>query len=339
MYTEQITNAGQIVSPAAGGVTVKTDLVRAVRTLAVQFRVRATVTLAGGPATLITNGGSILAAFNKFGLDENGARFVEADPRLLQVYQQMMAPRDTDLGRVRATNLANGAYALEESVFLPFANVQVAVPTESCFLERDPRRAFSAFLERGPDSLALGKIVQTPGTAVISAITVDVVQRYDLERVKRTVLVPVIRQVEIPVAATATEFTFKLESTRYLQGLVIQQDTSGAGEVTDIINSLALRSDGREFVGPGLVPFEDLQAQAQMEFNGDCVSRGYLPIWFRKGGRLSNILNPNALSNLRLVMSVQPSVTVNAGTSTIRVLMLELERVPGLTAEQVPYQI
>jgi hypothetical protein len=330
--------SGQIIAPRIG-VDEKTDLIRKVRTFRQQFRVRGTLTLAGGPATLITNGGSILAAFSKMGYDENGARFVEADPRLLQIAHQMVAPRDTDLGRVRATNLANGAYALEESIFLPFANVQVAGPAESIYMERNPQQSFQAFVNQKTANGALGNIVQTPGTAVWSAMTVDTVQRYDLDRTEKTTFLPVIRQVELVVPGASAEFIFKIESPRYLQWMIFQQDTSGAGEVVDIINSLAIRADARDYIGPGLVPYENLQADAQMDLAGDCVSRGYFPFWLREGGRLSNIVNVNSLSNLRAVMNVQPSVTANAGTSTIRILLGELEAVPGLTMPPRGYQV
>jgi len=331
MFVEQKSLAAQIVAPPPNGVVVKSDLVRKVRTLRQQYRVRATVTLAAGPATAILNRGSVLCGFDRFGYDENGARFIDADPRILQIAHQMVAPRDTDTGRVRLTAVANGAYALEESVFLPFSNVQVAGQTESPYMERNPQNQFSAFIQRGPDSL-VGRIVQTPGTAVISAITVDLVQRYDLQRDRKGFFVPQIRHLaEVIVPGAGANFIVKLESTNYLQGLIIQQDTATAGEVPDIINSLALRADGRDFIGPQQVPYEDLQAEAQMEFAGDCVPAGYLPIWFRQGGRLSNVVNANALANFRLEMNVQPSVVVGAGVSTIRVLALELISVPGLT--------
>lgn len=338
MFVEQKTQAAQMVAPPQNNVTVKSDLIRKVRTLLIQYRVRATVTLAAGPATAILNRGSILCAFNRFGTDENGFRPIDADPRVLQIAHQMLAPRDTDHGRVRLTNTANGAYALEESVFLPFANVQVAGPTESAYMERNPMQQFSAFVERGADSL-VNTIVQTPGTAVISGVTVDLVQRYDLQREKKAYFVPIIRHLaDVVVPGASANFQIKLESTNYVQGIIVQQYTAGAGEVTDIITSLALRADGRDFIGPQQVPYENLQAEAQMEFAGDVVAGGYLPIWFRKGGRLSNIVNANSLSNWRIEATVTPSVTVGAGTSNIRVMSLELVAVPGLT-NPPPFQV
>lgn len=336
MFTEQVTRAAPIAAPAANS-TTKTDLVKKVRTLWFQFRVRARVTLGGGPATSILNRGSVLCGFDRLGIDEGGTRMIDADPRLLQMASQMLAPRDTDHGRVRLTQVADGAYNLEESVFLPFSSVQVAGPTESVYLERNPEKEFKAFVQRAADSL-VNRIVATPGTAVIDNITVEVVQRYDLERNKRTVLLPVIRQLEQVIAGASTRFPFKIDSTSYLQGMIVQQDTQSRGEVTDIINRLALRADGRDFIGPDPVPYEELQAAAQMEFSGDVVSGGYLPIWFRKGGRLGNIVNANSLANFRLDLDCQPSVVAGAGTSIVRVLLLELVAVPGLTVPP-PFRI
>lgn len=337
MFTEGLSAAGTIVAPTPNVIT-KTDLQRAVRTYELEYRVRGTVTLAGGPATAILNGGSILAAFLRLGTDENGTRWIDVDPLLAYIYHQMMTQQDTAKNRVRLTNPANGAYDLEESVFLPFAGVGTAVPSETLYLERDARKNFSAFVTQGPVSVA-GTLVQTPGTAVLSNVSVSVTQRYDTDRSDGTILLPSMRQEEKQITGVSTEFPFKLESEKYLQGLIVQQWTTGAGEVADIINSLALRADGWDGIGPSLVGYEELQARAQLEFSGSVVERGNLPIWFRKGGRLSNVLNPNALANLRLLLNCQPSATVGAGTSIVRVCYLELERVPGLTAATVPYQI
>jgi hypothetical protein len=329
MYPEQITQAPQITAPVANQIT-RTGLIKKVRTLMLEFRLRATVTLAGGPATAILNGGSVWSAFESIGIDENGARFVDADPRILQVAHQMVAPRDTDHGRVRLTNPANGAYVLEESVFLAFSNLQQAGPVETAYMERNPQQSFEAFVRRRGDSLA-NILVQTPGTAVISGITVDVVQRYDLERNKKVNFIPQYRTVEQVIAGASTRLPFKIDTGAYLQGVIFQQDTSGAGEVLDIISGLALRSDSRDFIGPDQAGYENLQALVQMEFAGDCVSRGYYPHYFRKGGRLSNIVNVNSLANFRAELNALPSVTAGAGTSTVRALLLELVPVPGLT--------
>ena len=331
MFVEQKSQSAQIVAPPFNSAVTKTDLIRKVRTLLIQLRARGTVTLAGGPATAILNRGSLLAAFDRFGTDENGFQPITADPMLLQIMAQMMAPRDFDKGRVRLTNPANGAYDLEESVFLPFGSILAAVPTETCYMERNPQQQFSAFVQLGPASV-VGRLVQTPGTALLSNVTVDVVQRYDLQRERKAIFLPQIRHLaEVQVNGASPNFVVKLESVNYLQGLVIQQTTTGAGEVDDIITSLALRADGRDFIGPQQIAYEELQAEAQMEFSGDCVPAGYLPIWFRSSGRLSNIVNANSLANFRVEANVAPSAAVGAGTSIIRVLALELVSVPGLT--------
>lgn len=337
MFTETKEVAASIV-PVVGQI-MKTDLVRAVRTIWLQFRVRATLTLAGGPATAILNQGSILSIFDFAGTDENGKRYIEADPRMLAIYSQMCTNANLDFGRVRQTSLVNGAYDLEESFWVPFtSNLLAAGPLDTVFLERNTQRTLSAFI-RQISASAANLIVQTPGTAVLSNVSVDVVQRYDRERQKRTLLEPTIRQMDFPVTSTSSAFIAKIETTDFLLGLVVAQVTTGAGFVTDVVNSLALRADGIDFYGPTLLPYEDLQADSQMEFAGDVSTGGTLPIWFRKSGRLSNALNPNTVANLRLVMDVQPSVTVGAGDSFVRVLLIEGQKVPGLTPDTIDFTI
>lgn len=338
MFTEIKAAASPIIAPAAGVIT-KSELIRAVRTIWVQLRLSCTVTLAGGPATAILNGGSPWAAFDYAGTDENGVRYIEGDPRFLAIYSRMVSMANITFGQVRLSSLANGAYNLTESIWLPMTSgVLAAGPMDTVFMERNAQRVLSAFVRLINTNVA-NILVQTPGTAVLSNVQIAVVQRYDYERAKRSLMQPVIRQQDFPVASTQAEATFKIESTRYLQGMIVGQITTGAGEVTDIINTLALRADGRDFYGPSLIPYSQLQADSEQEFTGDVTSRGYLPIWFRKSGRISNVLNPNSVASLRLVCNVQPSVTVGAGSSSVRVLLLELEKVPGLTAESVGFQI
>jgi hypothetical protein len=335
MFTELLAATPQIVAPVANRIE-RSQLIGAVRTLCIQLRFRCTITLAAGPATAILNGGSILALFSRAGVDENGTRYIDGELRSLGVLSQMQSPRVIDLGRTVLSSTANGATALEESVFLYFSTPLGAGPAETMYLERQVRQALNVFVQQQTNGV--GTLVQTPGTATISNMTVDVVQRFDVNRSERTLLLPVIRTLEFPVAGAATELPLKIDSSRYIRAILIQQDTSGAGEVTDIINSLALRADGKDIIGPSLIPYENLQAQAQTEFAGDVVSRGYLPLWFQKGGRLSNLLNPNTMVNLRFIVNCQPSVTVGAVSSLIRVTLVELEQVPGLTLP-IPFEI
>lgn len=322
-----------IIAPGLNtGAGTGVQLIKAVRTFALQLRLRLTATLAGGPATAINNGGSPWAVFNRVGIDENGAQNIAFDPLAAVTLTQMFAPRDTDKGRTRLTLLADGAYNLEESIFIPFSGVQTAGPAESIFMERDVRRDLKAFVNQDVAS-GVGRLVRTPGTCAISNVSVSVSQRYDVDRQDRTILLPVIRDVELSVNGASTEFPFKIDSVRYLQGMIIRQITDGAGEVDDIISALALRADNRDIIGPGLKSYEEAQADAQMIFPGDVVPRGTLPVWFRQGGRLSNVLNPNTMSNLKFVFNVAPSVTAGATNSRIRITLLELERVEGLTVD------
>jgi hypothetical protein len=138
-------------------------------------------------------------------------------------------------------------------------------------------------------------------------------------------LSPYIRQIVAQVAAANPNQRIDLRATRYLRGLLIQQDTTGEGEVSDIINSVILRGDRKSIIGDGGVPFRDLQ-QAQAYEMGGALPAGYLWIDFARYGRLSTLWNPNQDTNLRLELNVQPSVTGTPVSSLVRVIMVEYEK-------------
>jgi hypothetical protein len=146
---------------------------------------------------------------------------------------------------------------------------------------------------------------------------------------------PFTRQVTQDVTGANAQLKIDLRGTRYLRGLMLQQDTSGVGEVADIINSVILRGDKKSILGDGGIPFRDLQ-QAQAYEYGGAIPAGYLWMDFARYGRLSTLWNPNQDTNLRLELNVQPSVTVGAVSSQVRVAMVEYEQT---AATQLPPNI
>ena len=259
MYTELFT-AAQTISSFPNNQPAKAKLINGVRTYRIAFRIRATLTLGAGPATAILNRGSVLAIFDRAGMDENGRRFWNGDARSMGILAQMQAPRAIDFNSVRLTSTANGVTNLEETLFLEFSsNLQIG-PADVLYLERTVKQELNAFLTIKSNTNAAGLLVTTPGTAVLSNLSATVIQRYDTDRSERTGFLPVIETYEFPVTSTTANFPLEIKTNRYIRAMLFQQETTGVGEVSDIINSLALRADGRDIFGPDLLPYEDLQA-------------------------------------------------------------------------------
>ena len=349
MYKEQTQQLARIV-PTVAGQRATTDMISAVRTLYLDFRIRATVTLAGGPQTAMRNAGSLFALVDQIGITENGRDRALMDGRMLRVLAEMVAART--LSATRISNYANGAYVLEESARLPFAWPLGAQPVDTAFMQRVPEAKCQAFAQFSAIAAGLTTTLGNAGTATISALSLDVIQGYDDSLGVKPHFIPSYRTVATPIAGTVTDFPVLLATERYLRAAIIAQRATVVGEVDDIITNMALRSDNRDLIGPRLADFENLTCAAEQEFGGDFRNHGfdasatatqprtnaYLPINFQRQGRLGNILNPLRDINLRLEVDAAVSVTAGAGTSSITTLLCELERVRGLTSEAPPFQ-
>lgn len=348
MYKEQ-TSGLATISPATVGAGTRgyARMISGVRTLGIRLRIRATATLAAGPKTALRNAGSLWACVDQVGIEENGVDRVNVPGKYLRVLSEMVAPGQLP-NTVRIASYADGAVVLEETAVIPFAWPLGAQPVDTCFLQRDPQATCQVFVMM--NSVTTTTQLATTGTVTLSNITVEVQQVYDDSVDLKPYFIPTYRMISEPINAAVTAFPIWLRTAKYLRGIIVGQDTS-VGEVNDIINNLALRGDNRDLIGPQSVSFEDLATNALWEFAGPFFAHGYdasvaatqpsthvyLPINFQRQGRLGNILNPLRDFNLRVEVDGQASVTAGAAASTVRIMMMELERVQGLTAPELPF--
>lgn len=309
------------------------DMALGMRTLYIVVRISSSVTIAGGPVTAIRNAGSLLSQFLEVGLNENGEDVVRHEPRLLGLITQANAARVISSSRLTST--ANGVTALEETLLIPLANPRAVNPAETAFVARDPRAALQAFVTWQPNVATL--VNAGAATVTIATPTVTIEQHYDDETGEfPPVLRPFYQDLVQPVTNTQLNVPFYIKTSRYIRAFAIQQDTN-VGEVADILSGLILRGDRRVYYGPNAIPFTDLQRKQEFEFAGDVFRSGYLYIDLQRSGRLSNIVNPNTDTNLRFEFNTAPSAAVGATSSSIRIAVLGLEVVPGVTAGQVGF--
>lgn len=345
-YTTRREVLGTIVPTAANvGSRVYTDMRNGKRNLSVYARITATVTLAGGPATGLRNIGDPWALISSIGIEENGVDRWNVDPRAQRFLTEMIAPRSQ--GATRISNFANGAYTITSTVRIPFAWPLSVRSVDTAFMERDERQALQFFVVPNLDGTNL---VTTAGTATVSAVSVAVIQEYDELRAQRPLFMPTARMLNQSFPATVTNEPFYIKTQRFIGSLVVMQDTN-VGEVSDVLSALALLGDRRDIIGPQAVPLNQLQQIMQQQFGGAVDLGGfsatattpgtgaYWGIDFREGGRLSNIINPQRDTNFRLQVNVTPSVTPGATSQNLRVLLCELERVPGLTTDKIPFDV
>lgn len=310
------------------------DLSLGMRTLYLVFRISGSVTIAGGPITAIRNAGSILGQFLELGLNENGEDVVRHDPRLLGLISQAQGARVIASTRLTAT--ANGTYPLEETVLVPLANPLAINAAETAFVARDPRAALQAFATWVPNAAAIATV--GAATVTFSTPVVTVEQHYDDETGEfPPVMRPYFQDMVLPVSAAAASVPFFIRTSRFIRAITIQQDTN-VGEVADVISAIVVRGDRRTYFGSNPITYGDLQRKSEFEFAGDVFRSGYLRLNFQRGGRLSNIINPNTDTNFRLELNVTPSAAVGATSSLVRVAVEGLEVIPGVTAGAVNFE-
>lgn len=336
MYKQNL-NPRPLIAGVAGQ-RVGTRLINGVQSHFAQLRSSGTINITVA-ATRVINKGSIWGTWDEVGINENGRDRVLVDGRTLRFLSEMHAPSALAATRLGGTGVA--ATPLVESARIWFAHPLSIAPQETAFRERDPRQVLEVFgklrAEGGQGGLVNG------GTSTMTVVpSIAVEHAYDDTTTEPPIFIPSFRQQVVNVASANTQLTEFIKTSNYIRALVIQQD-SDAGEVGDIIAALALRADGDDIIGPGQVTWDNLQRGQEFEFGGAVFVAGllnggsaYLGINFQSGGKLSNVVSP-ALLNLRLEMNVAPSAQAGATNGKIRITILELERVPGLVAEEIPF--
>lgn len=328
------------------GQRVTADLDSNVRTQTIFLRLRATLTLAGGPATAQFWSGSLLGMISEIGLTDGGKEIMVLDgPSLKAVAIAMNAGL---VPSSRITTFADGAYTLEENLHLPVSWRWPSTlnPSETPYIQPNPDLTLQVFA-RLSSANANGVIVTTAGTAVLTNVTMDVTQEADRLVTVPAQAVPKVRQITFPVTAAIQNFPMSIKSPRALRALVIQQLTSNRGDVPDIISQVSLITDQVSLIGPQKMPWghfaaavASIQGSAGVYgFGGNGATAGSVPggvyavlDWQRLGsGRLSNIPGPKAGTNLRFECDVAPSAVAGALNSQIRVTLFELDRVQGTT--------
>ena len=311
------------------------DLANGKRTLGLYFRFRQTVTVAVAPLTNLRNRGSLLSQFTKIGLNDNGRDVVNIDARAAQVIGQAHSARVLTSTRL-ATPIA--VYNLEEIVYLPLANPLSVSPSETAFTEVNPFTRLRAFVTWVPDATLIANNAGG-STLTLGTPTVEVIQNYDSDRgAVLSLLSPYYREIVAPIATANATLRTLFDSGLRLRGMLIQQD-SNIGEVTDIISSFRLLGDQATFIGPQQVTYANQQQQSETQFAGDlALTSGYLFVNFQRGGRLSNVINQAAIANLRMESNVTPSVTAGVTSSNLRITLLELESLKGITEDPAAWR-
>lgn len=288
------------------------------------------ITVAG---TGIRNGGSLLGMFSETGLTEGkGDDHMKFDPRQMRHFSEYFS--DGPLPATRLTSAAIAAGTLRETFFMPLVYPTAARPEELVYTEKNVNKLLNAFLTYTGD---VTQLLAGAPTVTLGDPQFSVTQEYDNQRGILPFLNVITDERVEDVSGANGNFKIDLRTSYYTAALLIQQD-SDIGEVTDIINTVTLRGDTEAIIGPNGVPWTELVEQMAEKSGGAVTDGTYLVIPFVEYQRMSTMMNPDEQLNLRLELSVQPSVTAGATGSKVRVSMLQYQSRDGLTAP-LPYVI
>lgn len=322
------------------GNRVPTRLLNGVKTRTLYAIIRMHISITAA-CTSIRNRGLPAACFDEFGLSENGRDRHVYDGPTLDFLSNLGA-----LSALDATPLAStaiGEYDIVQTLAMDFAHPYSVNPDETDFLESDVRQALEFFAKLNGTNNGIAKILEIGGgAATVTTCTVEVFQDAIPRDGTKPLFIPTARQIVENIAAVNAQFISYLKNSNWLRALVVKQEDTVAGEVSDIINKLALIADNGEIIGPTQGKFDSLQRVRQREFGGAVYSssdKAYLALNFQNMGRLSRVLNPSQYANLRLLLDVQPSAKTAAGSaSQVRVTLLELERANAeIVSESLPF--
>lgn len=330
--------------PITGPNTRSPDLLSNVRTQSVYVTLTGTLTLAGGPATAAVNGGSLLGAIQRIVLSDNG----KDEVTLTGMELLAISAAEGSAGRAtRLTSFANGVTVLREQVRIPLAALWplAASPIDTSYVQPDGKATLSVLVSLDSPN-AVGTIVVTAGTAVLTGVTATIEQESDVRGGLVAALPRYQARSLTPIPGSIAGLEIPIRTPHLIRGLLIYGTTANRGDVNDIITALSIRSDSREILGPNTMPFADAVDRFVLPGAGSAAAIGgfsavagatpagvYLWLDFVRlgSGRLSNVISPRIGTNLRLVVDAAPSAVAGALGSSVAVMMSLLRRdAPGL---------
>lgn len=312
------------IAPVAGR-RVSAKMINGVQSHFVTLTFKGLVTIAGAVAAAILNRGSIMAAYEEVGISENGTDLHLYDGKVLRFLSEMAAM--SALTATRLTSTAIGATQLTEQVRIYFAHPFAINPRETAMLEHNIQQALEVFVKQRTGAAAFIATAGGGGTVTLTNVTVTVSHGFVAGETDRPYYIPKVSQQIVTVAGANTKLREYIKINNALRALVVSQETTGIGEVSDILNGLRFKGDSRDIVGPDSLTLEELVLDSEYEFGGQVVAsnRSHIGFNFQTAGRLAAVLQPSQDVNLRLEFDVQKSVVDAVSTSQLRLTLVELE--------------
>src|SRR5574341_427704 len=308
-------------------------------TLMLALDIRADVTVAGGTTdgALVREG--IHRLVKAFRLrDGSTTPVVEIEPRaLIQLTRRrgMQAPSGLEL----ASAGVQAATPIRMHYVIPFADRWQVKPSETYLVPRDPDRFIFETEWAGITNAALAAALITGGdrTVTVANLAVDILQIHDPALYVKAppLFVPRILSYERAAPASSAQYESEIDTPRWVRLSMLHSldaDVSTEG----VITVLGIKDDTRDY--PRQVLARSFHEQEQWLFGGvgdeANIALAYFLYDFADNGRLGNILAPTQGGRPRWLLTV-----VGGASRIVKQINVELERVPGLTAPELPAEL
>lgn len=320
----KLTSRGTMQVATAGGLRSQLRLLNNKRTLRLNITVRATVSVTT-LATAVLNKGNAAALLRLY-VNENGKDRIAVDGRVASHMTACYAANTPTNSRQNAVAVAS--YNLVERIVLHFSPRQAVVPSETCFAESSPTAPL--YLEAEAYANGFSRLF-TGGAGSITALSVECEQEFvDESDAPTPFFITTMREQVENVSGTNAAYPIFVRTANKLRGVIISQD-SDAGEVSDILTTIALRADNGDVIGPNPVTYDNFAQYAENEFAGQVYNpadaqraRSHVFVNFQQEGRLSRVIDPyRDFTNLRFEFGTATSASPNG---KVRLTYIELER-------------
>lgn len=314
-----------VTRPATGGKVAPVDLQRGVKTHAILFRATADVTIAGAAGGAVKEEG-FQRLINSLQLTENGQPVIDISGRMLAFATERNSKQAANIGTL-ASAAAQANTILRADFVLSFADIYGGEPSETCFVERDARFPTKLVFDFASDAQA----ALITGTGLtLNSLTIEIVQEYDPNSQVMPFFIPRVRRhASNGITGSPTGFRTNLtfEAGNRVAEVIAHALSDNATSDAMFTQNVTFRGDKRRFVDA--VNFRTLLNELRRFYVRPTPRAGYLPIFSRFYGKLSECILANQDDNWR----IEADMTGPGTTNVLDVHSFELAHYPGYTRD------
>lgn len=317
--------AAALVRVAGTNLSAAVDLLKGVKKHRIYLQIIADVTITGAAGGTVNPEG-ILRLIDEIRMLENGRPTVQVSGQALGYLTARNSRGVPNIGAL-ASAAAQTNTIIRADLVLDFAEISGAIPAETAYVERDARFPTQLQAQWAADPQAA--LISGTGLT-LNSLQIVPVEEFDPTSLQMPFFLPRIKRSQSPAItgpqASFTQLLYPEGSNRVARHL-FHARSNGATTDGAFTGQVTIRGDKTRYLDT--VDFRTVLAMRRYECENPVQRAGYLEFNWRKYGKLSECYFAGQDNNLRL----EAAVTNPGGTTVLDVYSVELEPVPGYTAD------